>query len=109
MIKINKNKIDLDATLVHINILLKGFRQELDIYTTAKESTEFVDWLNNNTALHSYKVQDKRKFTNKYFMFNDYKKKKTICINSDDIKMFSIPFFQDLGENEINFKYLDLK
>ena len=58
MAKINKGKIDL------INVMLKGFRQELDIWTTATESTEFVDWLNNNPALNSYKVEDKEKFTN---------------------------------------------
>jgi hypothetical protein len=45
MAKINKDKIDLDTTLVLINVMLKGFRQELDIWTTATESTEFVDCL----------------------------------------------------------------
>lgn len=109
MSKIKKNKIDLDVTLVLINVMLKGFRQEMDIWTTIQESTDFVDWLNNNPAIHSYKVEDKEKFTNKYFIFNDYKKKKTICINKDQIKMFSIPFFQDAGNDEIEFKYLYLR
>ncbi|WP_446897706.1 hypothetical protein ACSVC9_12010 [Clostridium sp. LBM24168] len=47
MAKINKNKIDLDTTLINVSVILKGFGQKLDIYTTATESTEFVDWLNS--------------------------------------------------------------
>lgn len=109
MSKIKKNKIDLDTTLVLINVMLKGFRQEMDIWTTITEGTEFVDWLNNNPALKSYKVEDKEKFTNKYFIFNDYKKKKTICINKDQIKYFNIPFYEDAGNDEIEFKYLYLR
>ena len=109
MAKIKKDKIDIDATLIDINILLKGFRQEININTTIAESTEFVDWLNNNKALQSCKVEDKEKFTNKYFIFNDYKMKKTICINKDQIKAFSIPYFTNAGDDEIEFKYLYLK
>ena len=109
MSKIKKDKINLDATLIDVNILLKGFRQEINIYTTIAESTEFVDWLNNNKALQSHKVEDKENFNNKYFIFNDYKVKKTICINKDQIKYFSIPFFTDAGNDEIEFKYLYLK
>ncbi|QXE20041.1 hypothetical protein [Clostridium sp. 001] len=109
MAKIKKYKINLDTTLIDVNILLKGFRQEINIYTTIAESTEFVDWLNNNKAIQSNKIEDKENFNNKYFIFNDYKKKKTICINRDQIKYFSIPFFTDAGNDEIEFKYLYVK
>ncbi|MBV4448876.1 hypothetical protein KM792_04235 [Clostridium tyrobutyricum] len=106
MARISKDKIDLDTTLINVSVILKGFRQKLDIYTTATESTEFVDWLNNNPAIHSYKVQDKDKFTNKYFIFNDYKKKKTICINRNEIKEFEVPFISDISDSDIEFKIL---
>ncbi|QCH28017.1 hypothetical protein [Clostridium tyrobutyricum] len=106
MARISKDKIDLDTTLINVSVILKGFRQKLDIYTTATESTEFVDWLNNNPAIHSTRVEDKEKFTNKYFIFNDYKKKKTICINRNEIKEFEVPFISNISDIDIEFKIL---
>jgi hypothetical protein len=103
--KINRNELELDNTLVMLQFLLKGFHQTIEVYTTATESLEFVDWLNNNPELNSYKVEDKEKFTNKYFIFDDYIKKSTVCINKDQIKYFEIPYFVKCDDN-VKFKIL---
>ena len=107
----NKKELDLDKALVEISIILKGFRQEINVFTTAYEATEFVDWLNNNHALSSHKVEDREKFTNKYFIFNDYRRKETVCINKNEIKAFEILFFMETNSEEMkdNFKMLKLE
>lgn len=107
MAKIKKGSIDLDLTLVELRFILKGFRQEVIVYTTATDSCEFVDWLNENRNVGSHKVKDKEKFSNKFFIFDDYKKKCTVCINKDEIKSFTIPFYMDCGD-ELEFKILQV-
>lgn len=108
MAKIKKDLINLDLTLVELKFIMKGKQQLITVYTTATASCNFVDWLNNNKALQSYKVNDKQEFSNKYFIFDDYKKKCTVCINRDEIKCFTIPFYMDTGNGEIDFKLLQM-
>lgn len=100
------DKIDLDCTLVQMEFVMKGKGQLITIMTTVQECTDFTDWLNDNKALYSYKVEDKEKFTNKFYMINDYKERKTFCINKSDIKCFTVPFFNNLDKEKQEFKLL---
>ncbi|MEA4827304.1 MAG: hypothetical protein VB130_11840 [Clostridium sp.] len=108
MATIKKSEIDLDLTLVKIIFIMKGFRQEIVVNTTAKESCDFVDWINNNTALNSYNKAEKSKFNNKFYTFDDYVSKRSITVNLQDIKCFSVPFYLDKGE-EYDFKILEVR
>lgn len=108
MAKTKKDSIDLDLTLVRAKFILKGHRQEIEIYTKATEVCDFVDWINNNPAINTHKVEEKGKFNNKYFTLTDYKNKETVTINKDDVKAFRVPFFVDAGE-EIEWKIIEVR
>lgn len=105
MAKVKKNEFNPDLILIELRFLMKGFRQEIIINTTATQSMEFVDWINNNPALKSYKRAIKDQFNNKFYIFDDYKKKETISINLQEVRYFKVPFYLDCGE-EVDFKYL---
>lgn len=105
--KIKKSDIDLNTTLVNLRLILKGFRQELVIYTTATECCEFVDVLNQNRFNKMGKAQ-REMMENKYYTFTDYKRKSTITVSLPDVKVFEIPFFFD-NDDEWDFKILTYK
>lgn len=93
-----KSELDLDNVLVDCHFVLKGKVQEIHIYTSAAEACEFVDYMNENPAFKSHSRIIKDQFKNKFYSFQDYKKRRSVVINIQDIKCFSIPFFIDDGE-----------
>lgn len=106
MNKVKKSEFDAELTLTDIKFVLKGFRQVLSIKTTIAECCDFVDFLNDNPAFKAFDKATKDKFNNKFYTFTDYEKKETITINLQEVKSFSIPFFIDAGEDEVEFKVL---
>lgn len=104
-VKIDKNKIDLDSTLVKLTFILKGNREKIEVNTTLSQACDFVDVLNNNKGKHFTKAQ-KEIMENKFYIFDDYIKKETICINFYQIKAFTVPFLIDNGV-DYNFKILE--
>ena len=105
---LKKKDFDPSITLIDIEFLMKGFRQSILINTTIEEACDFVDWMNHNPAVKTYKQEVKDKFDNKFFTFNDYKKKKSVTINMSEVKWMEVPFYIDKGE-EVEFKYLRFK
>lgn len=98
MAKVKKSEIDLEKQLVEVTILLKGFPKPFIVNTTAKECCDLVDWLNENRAYS--------KVDEKFFIINDYVKKKTLVFEKAQIKYFEIPFFIDDGEENYDVKVL---
>lgn len=107
MAKISKEKIDLDTTLVELKFILKGYRQEVKIYTTATQATEFVDVLNENRHRNMNRAE-REAMDNKYYTFDDYKRKSTVTVNLNEVKVMEIPFFIDEGK-EYDFKFLSFR
>jgi len=105
MAKIKKDLIDVDATLVKLRFLMKGFKQEIVINTTLSQVCDFIDILNQNKFKKLSKAE-KEMMENKFYVFDDYIKKQTVCINFNEVKAFTVPFFIDDGE-EYDFKILE--
>ncbi|WP_035290943.1 hypothetical protein [Clostridium sp. KNHs214] len=103
---LKKKGFEPSITLIDVEFLMKGFRQGILIHTTIEEACDFVDWLNENPAFKTYQKEVKNKFDNKFFTFNDYKKKKSITINKDEVKWMEVPFYLDKSEEEVEFKFL---
>lgn len=107
MAKIKKDIIDFDTTLVELTFILKGRREILKVHTTASQCMNFIDVLNEN-RFKNFKRKEKEMMENRFYVFDDYKKKSTILINLLDIKYCEIPFFVDSGK-EWDFKVLQYK
>lgn len=97
LMKINKDKIDLDVTIIDIKLFLKGNRNMITINCTATQATEFVDYLNENRGVIRNK-HDKEKMENKFYIFDDLLKKKNVMVSLNDVKYMEIPFFIDDGK-----------
>lgn len=105
---IEKDKIDLDKMLVEVKILLKGVqKKEVVINCLASDAMEFVDLLNENRFVMKNAVE-RKKFENAFYMFDDYKRKETVCVDLREVKLFTIPFFADAGK-EYDLKILMMK
>lgn len=104
-VKIDKTKIDIDMTLVKLTFIMKGNRERLEVNTTLSQACDFVDMLNDNKYKKLSKA-DKEAMENKFYIFDDYKKKETICINFYQIKAFTIPFLIDNGA-DYDFKIME--
>lgn len=105
---IDKEKIDLETTLVEVKILLKGVqKKEIVVNCLASDAMEFVDLLNENRFVMRNAVE-RKKFENSFYHFDDYKRKETISVDLRDVKVFTIPFFMDMGK-EYDLKILMMK
>lgn len=100
--KFSKNSTDINLLLVDVSIVLKSGK-EINFTTKAIETMEFVDCLINNPAitdtdrLSSY-------FKSQYYVFNDYKKSKSIMVNLDDVQAFTIPFLRNIGGTQWQYQ-----
>jgi hypothetical protein len=92
--KFSKNSVDINLLLVNVSIILKSGK-ELNFKTKATETMEFVDCLINNPAIQETDRLSAY-FQGRYYVFNDYRKSKSILINLDDVSGFTIPFFKDI-------------
>jgi len=91
---IDKDKIDLDTTIVEVKLIVRGNRSILKINCTARQAIEFVDYLNENRGIIRNKT-DKEKFENKFYIFDDIIHKKTVGVSLKDVKYLEIPYFID--------------
>ncbi len=105
MAKVDKTKIDVDSTLVKLTFILKGNREKLEVNTTLSQACDFVDILNENKGKHLTKTE-KEMMKNRYYIFDDYITKETICINFYQIKAFTVPFLID-NDADYDFKILE--
>lgn len=97
MAVISKNEIDLDTTMLNLKFILRGRREILNVYCTATQSAEFVDFLNQN-KFKKFNKEEKEQFDNRFYIFDDIKNKKHVAVSLKDIKWFEIPFLIDTGE-----------
>ena len=93
-VKIDKNKIDINSTLVKLTFILKGNREKLEVDTTLSQACDFVDILNDNKGKHFNKAQ-KEMMENKFYIFDDIIHKKTVGVSLKDVKYLEIPYFID--------------
>lgn len=105
MVMIEKRMIDVNTVLVKMTFIMKGNREKIEVNTTLAESCDFVDALNENKHKRLTKAE-KEAMENRFYIFNDYIKKETICINFYQIKAFTVPFLIDEGK-EYNFKIME--
>ena len=96
MAKVNKKDIDLDITVVQIKLLVKGSRNYITINCPVGQVIEFTDYLNANKAVVHTK-REKEMMENRYYVFDDIVKKKTVMVGLNDIKYMEIPYFMDAG------------
>lgn len=107
--KLKKSEFDPDTTLVDLEFILKGKGQVITVTTTCTESCALIDYLNKNDAgFRSYSREVRERFNNKFCMLRDYSAKKDMLINYSDIKVMTIPFFIEKGE-DIEFKKLIIR
>ncbi|KUO75718.1 MAG: hypothetical protein APF81_17735 [Desulfosporosinus sp. BRH_c37] len=105
---IDKEKINLDEVMVEVKLLLKGVnKKEVVINCLALDAIEFVDLLNNNRFVVQNAVE-RKKFENAFYFFDDYKRKETVCVDLREVKLFTIPFFMDMGK-EYDLKIMMMK
>ena len=101
---VSKEKVDLDLVLIELKFVLKGFKQEVSIYTKASEACDFVDFMNDNRCRQLSKAE-REMFDNRFYTFQDYKRKNTVTISLNDIKTMVIPYVVDKGDH-IDYKIL---
>lgn len=104
--KVKKKQVNVNELLVKMTFVLKGYRQVINVHTTAREACDFVDSFNCNKAI--YNKKEKEKFENKFYIFSDYIKKENVCIDFNTVKCFTVPFFVEDEEN-YNFKILEVQ
>lgn len=105
MTKIKKSEIDFDTTIVTIKTLIKGNKNMQIINCSYTQIMNFLDFQNRNEAIIKNK-HDREMFENKYFIFDDVIKKKTIQLSINDIKYMEIPYFQEIDEDQLDLKIL---
>jgi heme oxygenase len=103
--KFSKNSVDINYLLVDVEIILNSGKI-LNFTCPVTEIMEFVDCLINNPAVTETNRLSEY-FKNRYYVFNDYKKSKSIMINLDEIQSFTIPFLASVNEKE--FEYREIK
>lgn len=107
MAVISKDEIDLDTTMINLKFVLRGRKEILNVYCTATQSTEFVDFLNQN-RFKKLNKEESEMFDNRFYIFDDIKNKKHVMVSLKDVKYFEIPFLIDNGE-EYELKILSWK
>lgn len=103
MALIRKNDIDLSMTIYPLTIYLKG-NKVLTINCIMENIMDFTDWMAKNPANNTYKKEVKNKFENKFYTFEDLKRKCSVVVNTSEIKFMDIPYLEEYKDDKDYYK-----